>query len=108
MRAMVVALGILITFSCSGGGATAAMRSPSVTPIAYRLLTHCGISYTRFEGMWYYADPRNPKGTWSNPYDVGTMTRIDKDTIVFADAAGNRALFTTHPKHAIPTLQGCD
>jgi hypothetical protein len=108
MRALVVALGILLTFSCSGGGATAVVRSPSATPIAYRLLTHCGISYTRFEGTWYYPDPPNPKGTWSNPYDVGTMTRIDKDAIAFTDAAGNRAVFTTHPKGAIPTLQGCD
>jgi hypothetical protein len=108
MRALVVALGILITFSCSGGGATAVVPSPSVTPIAYRLLTHCGISYTRFEGVWYYADPPNPKGTWSNPYDVGTMTRIDNDTIAFTDAARNRAVFTVHPTYAIPTLQGCD
>jgi len=108
MRALVLALGVLITVSCSGGQATAVARSSTPVPGAYQLLTHCGIHYTHFEGSWYYADPPNPPGTWSNPFDVGTITRIDKDTIVFADAAGNRAVFTAHPTYAIPTLQGCD
>ena len=108
MRAVAFALGVLLTFSCSGGGATAVVPSPTVTPAAYQLLTHCGIHYTRFEGTWYYADPPSPPGTWTNPFDVGTMTRIDQDKIVFTDEAGKRAVFTTHPTYAIPALQGCD
>jgi hypothetical protein len=94
MRPFLIALALLTVTACQ--------------TVPYRLSTHCGIHYTRFEGKWYYADPANPHGTWPNPEDIGTMTRIDSDTIVFKDPAGNRAVFTTHPKSPIPTIQGCD
>lgn len=100
-RIAVVALLVSSTTSACGD-------APAPKSVAYRLSTHCGIHYTRFDGKWYYADPQNPPGTWSNPFDVGTMTRVDKQTIVFTDPAGNRAVFVTHPTSAVPTLQGCD
>ena len=107
MRAIVLALAMLVTISCSGGSMAPAMPTPTLVPV-YQLSTHCGILYTRFEGEWYYADPPNPPGDWSNPLDEGTMRRINNDIIVFTDPAGNRAVFTKHPKYAVPTLQGCD
>jgi hypothetical protein len=109
MRGLVLALALLIAnnFNCGGGGMSPATPPPPHIP-EYQLWTHCGILYTRFEGEWYYADPRNPPGHWANPVDVGTIRRIDTETIVFTDPAGNRAVFTAHPRYTIPTIQGCD
>jgi hypothetical protein len=36
------------------------------------------------------------------------MTVVDKDTIVFTDAAGNRARFTANPTYPTPAIEGCD
>jgi hypothetical protein len=105
---MVVAM--LLAFVLTACG----QAPPPQNGVAYRLYTHCGVLYTKFEGEWYYADPPvsdgsgNPTRGWNNPYDDGTMTRIDAGTILFTDPAGNRARFTTHPAYAIPTILPCD
>src|SRR5712692_8365848 len=75
MRALVLALGALVTFSCSGGSAVAVTPTPSLVATAYRLYTHCGILYLDLNGTRYYADPPvsdgngNPGPGWGNPFD---------------------------------------
>lgn len=103
MRGFVVAAALVLTSACCDGAMPA---SPGA--VSYDLLTHCGIYYTRFDGHWYYADPPNPPGHWTNPIDQGTMTVIDQSTIVFTDPAGNRARFTTNPDYPTPAVVGCD
>jgi len=113
MRALVLALGTLVTFSCSGGGAVAVTPSPSVVTTAYRLYTHCGVLYLDLNGTRYYADPPvsdgngNPGPGWGNPFDNGTVTVVDANTVVFTDPSGNRARFTAHPASGIPTIYPC-
>src|SRR5437868_14426689 len=107
MRALVLAVGVLVTIGCNSGGTSSSTPAPGYTA-AYQLVTHCGIYYARFEGAWFYADPPNPRGQWNNPVDVGTMRVIDQNTIVFTDTSGNRAVFTKHPPYPTPAIQGCD
>ena len=99
------------------GLATAACsveQSKAPNEVAYRLYTHCGVLYADLNGTRYYADPPlsdgsgNPPRAWSNPYDDGTLTVVDANTVVFSDSAGNRAAFTTHPASGIPTIYPCD
>lgn len=86
---------------------------PPTSGVPYRLYTHCGVIYADFEGTRYYADPPssdgngNPLPGWNNPYDDGTMTVIDANTVLFTDSRGNRAQFSTHPASGIPTIYPC-
>lgn len=108
MRALVLALALVVTSSCCGTGVAGAQPPLPTNDPQYVLTTHCGILYTYFAGQWYYADPPNPAGNWPNPTDTGAMTVIDRQTIVFTDAVGNRAGFTTTPGYTIPIVQPCD
>jgi hypothetical protein len=91
----------------------AACSSPTGLGVPFQLYTHCGIRYADFDGRRFYADPPlddgngNPPRGWGNPYDNGTMKLIDKNTAVFSDAAGHRAVFSTQPKTGIPTIGLC-
>ena len=92
----------------------AACSSHSAVGVPFQLYTHCGIRYADVDGRRFYADPPlddgsgNPPRGWGNPYDNGTTTLIDKNTAVFTDQAGNRAVFSTQPKTGVPTIQMCD
>ena len=92
----------------------AACSSPSTgVGVPFQLYTHCGIRFADFDGRRFYADPPlddgsgNPPRGWGNPYDDGTMLRIDKNTALFTDPVGNRAVFSTQPKAGVPTIQMC-
>jgi hypothetical protein len=105
----VAILALLVWLAASACGAQPAPKS-----VAYRLYTHCGILYADLYGTRYYADPpvsdgnSNPTRGWGNPYDEGTLTEVDANTVVFTDPAGNRATFRTHPASGIPTIYPCD
>ena len=55
----------------------------------YTLYTHCGIEWTRIDGVWWEATSplsdgnANPPPGWGNPYDEGEMEIVDASTAVF-------------------------
>jgi hypothetical protein len=55
----------------------------------YVMYTHCGIEWTRIDGVWWRtADPlndgnANPPSGWGNPYDDGELHIVDEDTAVY-------------------------
>jgi hypothetical protein len=59
----------------------------------YTLYTHCGIEWTRIDGVWWRAPlplsdgNANPPPGWGNPYDKGEMKIVDKSTAVYQGGA---------------------
>ncbi len=55
----------------------------------YTLYTHCGIEWTRIDGVWWRASTplsdgnANPPSGWGNPYDEGEMEIVDESTATF-------------------------
>jgi len=107
----VIVLSVLICLAaaaCTHGDRT------SPKSVGYRLYTHCGVLYADLNGTRYYADPPlsdghgDPPRGWGNPFDEGTLTIVDANTIDFNDPARNHARFTTHPASGIPTIYTCD
>ena len=55
----------------------------------YVLYTHCGIKWTRIDGVWWETQPLddgsgNPPPGWSNPFDAGSLKMLDDDTAIFS------------------------
>lgn len=75
----------------------------------FDLLTHCGITGTRFGGRYFAAvhplveGAGNPPQGWGNPYQRGSMTLVSADEARFVDTAGHRVRFLVAPD-AIPAL----
>lgn len=55
----------------------------------YTLYTHCGIEWTRIDGVWWRASTPlndgngNPPSGWGNPYDEGVMDIANGATAVY-------------------------
>lgn len=55
----------------------------------YTLYTHCGIEWTRIDGVWWMATlplsdgNANPPPGWGNPYDKGEMEIVDRSTAIY-------------------------
>jgi len=55
----------------------------------YTLYTHCGIKWTRIDGVWWQASTplndgnANPPPSWGNPYDAGEMEIVDEATAIY-------------------------
>ncbi len=55
----------------------------------YTLYTHCGIEWTRIDGVWWRATMplsdgnANPPPGWGNPYDKGEMEIADRSTSIY-------------------------
>ena len=55
----------------------------------YALYTHCGIEWTRIDGVWWRTDPLddgngNPPPGWGNPYDSGELHVVDETTAIYS------------------------
>ena len=79
----------------------------------FRLLTHCGLSHPmRFaKQFWLPVDPKlrrtvnPPRGFYSHGYyDIGTIRRIDQDTVVYTSSTGVEVEF--EPTDETP--KGCE
>lgn len=100
--------GLIVTAVLALAGACCPAGPMAPGAVAYDLYTHCGVIAVTYMGERYYADPPNPPGHWSNPFDHGTLASASPGTVVFTDAAANRAVFSAHPKSGIPTIPPCD
>ena len=107
----IAALALVLWLAAAGCG-NRHLEAPN--GVAYRLYTHCGVLYADLNGTRYYADPplsdgsANPPRGWGNPFDDGTLTVVDANTVDFKDPAGNHARFSTHPASGTPTIYLCD
>jgi hypothetical protein len=59
----------------------------------YVLYTHCGVEWTRIDGVWWRTTPlndgnANPPSGWGNPYDSGQLRIIDQTTAVYSGGPG--------------------
>lgn len=59
----------------------------------YVMYTHCGIEWTRIDGVWWRTNPlnagnANPPPGWGNPYDDGELHVADEDTAVYRGGPG--------------------
>ncbi len=55
----------------------------------YVLNTHCGIEWTRIDGVWWRTTPLddgsgNPPAGWGNPYDSGQLQVVDETTAIYS------------------------
>jgi len=80
-------------------------------PYDYVLYTHCGIEWTRIDGVWWQTAPLNdgngnpPKG-WGNPSDRGVVTLVDERTATYRGANGTTIEFTRTQRVEAP--YACD
>lgn len=60
----------------------------------YTLYTHCGIEWTRIDGVWWQTPTplsdgnANPPSGWANPYDKGQMDIVDDSTAIYRGGPG--------------------
>ena len=72
-------------------------------PYRYRLLTHCGIVATWWNGKWWDAAPPqhdgngNPPPGWDNPHQDGVMVQVSAGRLEFTGDRGQRAAFAPRP-----------
>lgn len=64
----------------------------------YVLSTHCGIKWTRIDGVWWETNPLNdgsgnPPPGWDNPWDAGEMKILDDDTAIYRGGPGAEVRF---------------
>lgn len=64
----------------------------------YVLYTHCGIMWTRIDGVWWETQPLddgsgNPPPGWSNPFDAGRLKMLDDDTAIFSGGPDAKVRF---------------
>jgi hypothetical protein len=59
----------------------------------YKLYTHCGIHWTSIDGDWWEPSPGEEKAEapegWGNPFEVGKMTVIDRQSATFDGPNGD-------------------
>jgi len=61
----------------------------------YTLYTHCGIEWTRIDGVWWRATTplsdgnANPPPGWGNPYDKGQMEIVGESAAVYRGVEGD-------------------
>jgi hypothetical protein len=96
-RGIVAALFVVVVGALSGCGAGPAASAappppPTEAPVPFRLLTHCGIEWAKFEGrIWRAEHPRPaPADVVASDglihvdgYTEGTMTRLGPDRVRF-------------------------
>lgn len=59
----------------------------------YVLYTHCGIEWSRIDGVWWQSTPlddgnANPPAGWGNPYDEGEIEIVGDTTAVYRGGPG--------------------
>jgi len=63
----------------------------------YVLYTHCGIEWTRIDGLWWRTtvrgDDGNPPSGWGNPYDAGRLVIVDQDSATYSGGPGDDITF---------------
>jgi hypothetical protein len=90
----------------TGSGATAAPASSGAgapanpsAPEPFNLYTHCGVIYTDFQRVTWYADPPlsdgngNPPAGFGNPIDKGTMQRVSQHEADYVSSTGRKVVF---------------
>jgi hypothetical protein len=90
----------------TGSGATPAPASGGVGPSSgqgapepFNLYTHCGVIYTDYQRVTWYADPPlsdgngNPPPGFGNPIDKGTMQRISTHEADYVSSSGRKVVF---------------
>lgn len=77
---------------------TASVLDPAAAQ-PHQLYTHCGVVWTQFQGVTWYADPPlsdgngNPPPGFGNPTDNGTMRRVSTHQAQYVSSAGRTVTF---------------
>lgn len=71
-------------------------------PYRFKLMTHCGIETTWWNGAWWNANPTqtqdgSPTAGWGDPYQDGVMIQHTQDRLEFTGDEGQRADFVPRP-----------
>ena len=77
----------------------------------YVLLAHCGVQWTRIDGVWWETDllddgSGNPPEGWGNPYDAGVLTLLGENTAEYSGGPGVTIVFERTELVQPPV--GCD
>lgn len=107
------ALALCLGLAACDAGGTTAPATPSAAdasaPQPHQLYTHCGVVFTEFQGITWYADPPlsdgngNPPAGFGNPTDRGTMRRVSQHEAQYLSSAGRTVKFVdTLPAGASP------
>lgn len=75
--------------ACRGAHGAGSRAPAPLETYEYTLYTHCGIEWTRIDGVWWQASAplndgnANPPSGWGNPYDKGEMEVVDAATAIY-------------------------
>jgi hypothetical protein len=85
--------------SAGGGTVTVTLPADPNAPQPFTLYTHCGVIFTDFQRVTWYADPPltdgngNPPPGFGNPTDKGTMQRVSAHEADYVSSTGRKVVF---------------
>ncbi len=97
--------GALVVAACGESGPSVGSGAPTPTIVdagaaqPYQLYTKCGVTFTQFNGVTWFADPPltdghgGPPPGFGNPTDKGTLRQVGQHELQYVSSGGKTATF---------------